>query len=62
MDWVLVGLAMYLPFSITLGYGAGCFMNMSLIKRYGRDIYDSELSRLQPLIVGEALMGVGYTL
>ena len=60
---VLVGLAMYLPFSITLGYGVGCFMNMSLIKRYGREIYDSKLVPIAAgLIVGEALMGVGYTI
>ena len=60
---VLVGLAMYLPFSITLGYGVGCFMNMALIKRYGREIYDSKLVPIAAgLIVGEALMGVGYTL
>ena len=60
---VLVGLAMYLPFSITLGYGVGCFINMYLIHRYKQDIYDSKLVPIAAgLIVGEALMGVGYTI
>ncbi len=60
---VLVGLAMYLPFSITLGYGAGCFINMFLIRRYGETRVMGNLVPLAAgLIVGEALMGVGYTI
>mgnify|MGYP001111213874 FL=1 len=60
---VLVGLAMYLPFSITLGYGIGCFINMFLIKRYGESFFNNTLVPLAAgLIVGEALMGVGYTI
>ena len=33
---VLVGLAMYLPFYITLTYGVGCFASMGLERRFGR--------------------------
>ena len=32
---VLVGLAMYLPFSITLAYGLGCLIQMGIQKRKG---------------------------
>ena len=60
---VLVGLAMYLPFSITLGYGIGCLISMFLVNRKGADFYQNKLVPLAAgLIVGEALMGVGYTI
>ena len=60
---VLVGLAMYLPFSITLGYGIGCLVSMFLVKRKGAEFYQNKLVPLAAgLIVGEALMGVGYTI
>ena len=60
---VLIGLAMYLPFSITLGYGIGCLTNMALIKRKGASFYENTLLPLATgLIVGEALTGVGFTL
>jgi uncharacterized oligopeptide transporter (OPT) family protein len=59
---VLVGLAMYLPFSITLGYGLGCLINMYLLRKYKSGFYENKLVPLSAgLIVGEALMGVGYT-
>lgn len=59
---VLVGLAMYLPFSITLGYGAGCLINMYLLKKYDHAFYEEKLVPISAgLIVGEALMGVAYT-
>lgn len=57
---VLVGLAMYLPFSITLGYGLGCLGNMALMKAKGAAFCEHKLVPLAAgLIVGEALMGVG---
>ena len=60
---VLVGLAMYLPFSITLGYGIGCIVSMILVKKKGNAFYQNKLVPLAAgLIVGEALMGVGYTI
>ena len=60
---VLVGLAMYLPFSITLGYGLGCLINMGCVKRYGYAFIEDKIVPISAgLIVGEALMGVGYTI
>ena len=60
---VLIGLAMYLPFSITLGYGIGCLISMYLLKKHGVSFYENKLVPLSAgLIVGEALMGVGHTL
>jgi uncharacterized oligopeptide transporter (OPT) family protein len=57
---VLIGLAMYLPFSITLGYGIGCIINMSLEKYYGYAFIEKVLVPLASgLIIGEALVGVG---
>ncbi len=60
---VLVGLAMYLPFSITLGYGIGCLTSMGLVNRYGNRWYASSLVPVAAgFIVGEALMSLGITL
>ena len=60
---VLVGLAMYLPFSITLGYGVGCIISIYLVNKKGIPFYQNTLVPLSAgLIVGEALMGVGHTL
>jgi len=57
---VLVGLSMYLPFYITLGYGIGCFMQMGIQRVYGRHFCEHRLVPLAAgLIVGEALMGIG---
>jgi uncharacterized oligopeptide transporter (OPT) family protein len=59
---VLIGLAMYLPFSITLGYGIGCLGNMYLMKKKGAAFVKHKLVPIAAgLIVGEALMGIGYT-
>ena len=56
---VLVGLAMYLPFPITLGYGVGCLTQISLEKRYGADFSENKIVPFAAgLIVGEALMGI----
>jgi len=57
---VLVGLAMYLPFSITFGYGLGCLTCMWLTKRNGVAFYQHKLVPVAAgLIVGEAIMGIG---
>lgn len=53
---VLVGLAMYLPFSITLAYGFGCLTSMGLEKGFGRGFIGRKLVPFAAgLIVGEAL-------
>ena len=60
---VLVGLAFYLPFSITLGYGLGCLLQMYIQKRKGVAFSEHKLIPLAAgLIVGEALMGIGHSL
>jgi uncharacterized oligopeptide transporter (OPT) family protein len=46
---VLVGLSMYLPFSITLGYGIGCYLQMLLQRIYGLRFCEH---RLVPLAAG----------
>jgi putative OPT family oligopeptide transporter len=57
---VLIGLAMYLPFAITLGYGIGCFLQMGIQKALGRSFCEHRLVPFAAgLIVGEALMGIG---
>ena len=58
---VLIGLAMYLPFAITLGYGLGCLTQMWIVKQKGPAFLENKLVPLAAgLIVGEALMGVGH--
>ncbi len=53
---VLVGLAMYLPFYITLTYGVGCFVSMGLVRSYGRRWYGDTLVPVAAgFIIGEAL-------
>lgn len=53
---VLVGLAMYLPFSITLAYGVGCSVSVALEKRFGKAWIGSVLvPTAAGFIVGEAL-------
>ncbi len=60
---VLLGLAMYLPFSITLGYGLGCFLTMGLEKRLGgRWIEDKVVPLAAGLIVGEALTALCFSI
>ena len=60
---VLVGLAMYLPISITLGYGAGCITAMWLEKRHGRRWIGAVLIPVAAgFIVGEALTSLVITL
>ena len=58
---VLIGLAMYLPFSITMGYGIGCLTNMTLKKMHGIEFIEHKVVPVAAgLIVGEALTGVGH--
>ena len=58
---VLIGLAFYLPFSITLGYGIGCLANMGLKKKYGTEFIEHKVVPLAAgFIVGEAITGVGH--
>ncbi|MCP4700649.1 MAG: peptide transporter [Gammaproteobacteria bacterium] len=60
---ILAGLAMYLPFSITLGYGLGCLIQMVITQKKGLAFAESKLVPLAAgLIIGEALMGVGYAI
>ena len=60
---VLVGLAMYLPFSITLAYGLGCLLSMALERRYGSVFIGRKLVPFAAgLIVGEALTQLVWNL
>ncbi len=59
---VLVGLAMYLPFSITLGYGIGCLLNIALEKiKSVQWIENTVVPFAAGLIVGEALTELTYS-
>ncbi len=56
---VLVGLAMYLPISITLGYGVGCLVCMALNAKLGKRWIGSTLVPVAAgFIVGEALTSI----
>lgn len=58
---VLVGLAMYLPFSITLAYGVGCATAMALERRLGTSFIGRRLVPFAAgLIVGEALTQLAW--
>ncbi len=60
---VLIGLAMYLPFEITLGYGIGCVTSMMLEKKLGRRFYgDFIVPVAAGFIVGEALTSLTITM
>lgn len=60
---VLIGLAMYLPFSITLGYGIGCTASVIIEKVKGhRFISDVIVPLGAGFIVGEALTALTMTL
>ena len=59
---VLIGLSMYLPFYITLGYGVGCLLQMAIQRWKGINFCEHTLVPLAAgFIVGEALMGVTHT-
>jgi len=58
---VLIGLSMYLPFYMSLGYGIGCLIHMFLRRVKGPLFCQHKLVPFAAgLIVGEALTGVGY--
>ena len=60
---VLVGLAMYLPFEITFGYGIGCVITMAAEKLRGyRFVGDVVVPVAAGLIVGEALTALAMTM
>ena len=60
---VLIGLAMYLPFSITLSYGLGCLVSMGLEKGLGRSFIGKKLVPFAAgLIVGEALTSLMFAI
>jgi uncharacterized oligopeptide transporter (OPT) family protein len=60
---VLVGLAMYLPFSITMTYGVGCFISMGLKKAKGdRWMGDTMVPIAAGFIIGEALTSLGIVM
>lgn len=56
---VMVGLAMYLPFSITFGYGLGCLTQMAIQKKFGAHFCEHKLVPFAAgLIIGEAITGI----
>lgn len=58
---VLIGLSIYLPLSITLGYGLGCIATFWLVRKKGKGFYEEKIVPLAAgLIVGEALLGIGH--
>jgi uncharacterized oligopeptide transporter (OPT) family protein len=60
---VLVGLGFYLPFNIVLTYTIGTFLRLGSDKFMGREFTeDTGVPIAAGLIVGEALVGVGYSL
>jgi uncharacterized oligopeptide transporter (OPT) family protein len=60
---VLIGLAMYLPFEITLGYGIGCLATMAIERVKGfRYVGDVVVPVAAGLIVGEALTNLTITM
>ena len=60
---MLVGLAMYLPFAITLTYGVGVFVSMGLQKAKGPRWMGSTLVPIAAgFIIGEALTSLTFVL
>jgi putative OPT family oligopeptide transporter len=60
---VLVGLAMYLPFYITLTYGVGCFTSIALERARGAAWIGSTVVPVAAgFIIGEALVNLALTL
>jgi uncharacterized oligopeptide transporter (OPT) family protein len=60
---VLIGLAMYLPFSITLGFGAGSIITLGIEKfKSGKFIEEKIVPLAAGLIIGEALTELVYSL
>ena len=62
-EGVLVGLALYLPFSITLTYGLGCVASIWLKEKKGeRWMGDTLVPIAAGFIIGEALTSLGVVL
>ena len=60
---VLIGLAMYLPFEITFGYGIGCVITLLFEKKRGhRFVSDKIVPIAAGFIVGEALTALTMTM
>ncbi len=60
---VLVGLAMYLPFYITMTYGVGCFISMGLEAKFGKRWIGGTLVPVAAgFIIGEALTSLTIVL
>ncbi len=60
---VLVGLAMYLPFDITFGYGIGCLITMGLQRGKGANwIGDRVVPVAAGFIIGEALTNLTWAM
>lgn len=60
---VLVGLAMYLPFYITMTYGIGCFASMAIQRAKGAKWMGSHMVPLAAgFIIGEALTSLSVVL
>ena len=60
---VLIGLAMYLPFNITVTYGIGCAANLWLVRSRGeRWVGDVLVPVAAGFIIGEALTSLGVVL
>jgi putative OPT family oligopeptide transporter len=60
---VLLGLAMYLPFPVTLGFGAGCLVTMGVTSALGRDFSEERaVPCAAGLIIGEAMAEIVYSL
>ncbi len=60
---VLMGLAMYLPFEVTLGYGIGCLVGWRLESSRGGAFFGGKVVPFAAgLIVGEALTSLAITI
>ena len=60
---VLIGLAMYLPFDITVTYGIGCALNLWFVRSKGeRWIGDALVPVAAGFIIGEALTSLGVVI
>jgi uncharacterized oligopeptide transporter (OPT) family protein len=60
---VMMGLGFYLPFSIVLTYSIGCFLRIIIDWKSGIHFsHEIGIPVAAGLIVGEALVGVGYAL
>ena len=58
-----MGLAMYLPFSITLGYGIGCIISIGLEKwKTSGWVEEKIVPFAAGLIIGEAMTALGFNI